>query len=625
MQARALNGRYRLDERIGEGGMAVVYRGYDLVLNRVVAVKVLRDQYISDSNFLRRFEREAQSAARLSHPHIANVYDVGQDGHTRYIVMEYVDGPNLKELIRRQGPFSVDGAAFIIRQVAEALDYAHAHGLVHRDIKPQNILVDQNGHVKVVDFGIAKGLSDANLTEDGTGMGTVHYVSPEQARGAQATPASDVYATGVVLYEMLTKRLPFEADTPVGVAMQHVSANPPPPSQFNPAIPPEVEAIVLRALAKNPADRYPSAGALADALDNWERAATADSQATRVISAAPAAVERPPRRSTAAAPPGRAGRGAPPPPSARTQVFRDDVGCVTWLIGSAILIGLVGLVVLVFNVGDFGFFDPSNRTTPTATATVPAAAASPTAEPSPTSTATATTPATPSPAGTPGTATPTPSPTPEMATVPWLIGSTLDQVEETVSGLGFTLVEERVYHNVEPPGTIVDQEPRAGESVPKGSEILVKISIGPEFISLQGIPGLPRAQARQQLEQLGLTVNEVEEGSATVPRGNVIRTEPTSQVANGGTVTLYISVGDQIQVPNAFGQPYPQVVAALENAGFVVESVVPQTCEQIQQSAPDFDCENFADGGVVSATLAWGSWVPRGSSIAIAYYDAGDD
>lgn len=623
MQARALNGRYRLDERIGDGGMAVVYRGYDLVLNRVVAVKVLRDQYISDSNFLRRFEREAQSAARLSHPHIANVYDVGQDGHTRYIVMEYVDGPNLKELIRRQGPFSVDGAAFIIRQVAEALDYAHAHGLVHRDIKPQNILVDQDGHVKVVDFGIAKGLSDANLTEDGTGMGTVHYVSPEQARGAQATPSSDVYATGVVLYEMLTKRLPFEADTPVGVAMQHVSASPPPPRQFNPAIPPEVEAIVLRALAKNPADRYPSAGALADALDHWERAGTADSEATRVIATAPAAVDRQSRRAATAVPPGRTGRGAPPPPPARNQAFRDDVGCVTWLIGSAILIGLVGLVVLVFNVGDFGFFEPSNQPTPTAT--MPAAVASPTTGSTPTSTATATTPATPSPTGTPGTPTPPPSPTPEMATVPWLIGSTVDQVEETVNGLGFTLVEERVYDNVEPPGTIIDQEPRAGESVPKGTQIQVKVSRGPEYISLQRVVGLPRAQARQQLEQLGLTVNEVEEGSATVPRGNVIRTDPPSQVANGGTVTLYISVGDQIQVPDAFGQPYPQVVAALENAGFVVESVVPQTCEQIQQSAPDFDCQNLADGAVVSATLAWGSWVPRGSSIAIAYYDAGDD
>ncbi|MBX6341774.1 MAG: serine/threonine protein kinase, partial [Thermomicrobiaceae bacterium] len=261
MQGRILNGRYRLDDIIGEGGMAVVYRGYDQVLNRVVAVKLLRDQFGADANFHKRFEREAQSAARLSHPHIVAVYDVGQDGRTRYIVMEYVRGRNLKELIRRQGPFSVQGAAMVIRQVADALDYAHAHGLVHRDIKPQNILVDDAGHVKVVDFGIAKSLSDANLTEAGTGMGTVHYVSPEQARGEPATPASDIYATGVVLYEMLTKHLPFDADTPVGVAMQHVHAAPPPPSLLNPSIPPEVEDVVLTALAKDPEDRFPSAGA----------------------------------------------------------------------------------------------------------------------------------------------------------------------------------------------------------------------------------------------------------------------------------------------------------------------------------------------------------------------------
>lgn len=296
MQARTLNGRYRLDQLIGEGGMAVVYRGYDLVLGRVVAVKLLREQFGSDQNFLLRFNREAQSAARLTHPHIANVYDVGHDRDTHYIVMEYVNGPNLKDLIRRQGPFTVEGAAFILQQVAEALDAAHRHGLVHRDVKPQNILVDENGQAKVVDFGIAKGLSDSNLTEAGTGMGTVHYVSPEQARGERATPASDIYSTGIVLYEMLTKQLPFDADTPVGVAMQHVSAVPPSPREFNPSIPPAVEDIVMRALAKNPNERYPTASALAAALDRWEEA-PAEYQSTRVLSAAGAvgAVSRPVR------------------------------------------------------------------------------------------------------------------------------------------------------------------------------------------------------------------------------------------------------------------------------------------------------------------------------------------
>ncbi|HVX30756.1 MAG TPA: protein kinase, partial [Nitrolancea sp.] len=332
--------------------MAVVYRGYDLVLGRVVAIKLLREQFGSDQNFLLRFNREAQSAARLTHPNIANVYDVGHDRDTHYIVMEFVNGPNLKDLIRRQGPFTVDGAAFILRQVADALDAAHRHGLVHRDVKPQNILVDENGQAKVVDFGIAKGLSDSNLTEAGTGMGTVHYVSPEQARGERATPASDIYATGIVLYEMLTKQLPFDADTPVGVAMQHVSAVPPSPREFNPSIPPQVEDIVMRALAKDPNDRYPTASALAAALDHWEDAPN-EVQATRVLAGAAGGAARGarPRNAAAAAGGYGAGRGGTrtaPRPHPREQPFRDDVGCVTWLIGSAILIGLVGLVVLGF-------------------------------------------------------------------------------------------------------------------------------------------------------------------------------------------------------------------------------------------------------------------------------------
>ena len=207
-QETILNGRYRLGQTVGEGGMAIVYLARDLLLNREVAVKVLRDQYASDATFLERFRREGQIAAGMTHPNIVSVYDVGNDQNLHYIVMEHIRGPNLKELIYQQGPFSVDGAVFIIGQVASALDYAHQRGLVHRDIKPQNILVDRDGNAKVVDFGIAKGMRDPGLTETGTGMGTVHYVSPEQARGLEIGPASDLYSTGVVLYEMLTKTLP---------------------------------------------------------------------------------------------------------------------------------------------------------------------------------------------------------------------------------------------------------------------------------------------------------------------------------------------------------------------------------------------------------------------------------
>ncbi len=636
MQSRTLNGRYRLDEMIGEGGMAVVYRGYDLVLGRVVAIKVLREQFGTDRNFLLRFNREAQSAAKLSHPHIANVYDVGHDGDTHYIVMEFVNGPNLKDLIRRQGPFTVEGAAFVLRQVAEALDAAHRHGLVHRDIKPQNILVDENGQAKVVDFGIAKGLTDANLTETGTGMGTVHYVSPEQARGERATPASDIYSTGVVLYEMLTKELPFDADTPVGVAMQHVSAPPPSPVEFNPSIPPEVEAIVMRALAKEPGDRYPTAMALAAALDHWDDAASA-AQSTRVMSSGAGAIAtaRTARSRAVTAPPRTARGGGRPPsrPYGRDQAFRDDVGCVTWLIGSAILIGLVGLVVLAFKLGDFSFINSSGGTSsPTSSAVVvlnPSTTATPstaptktpksTSTPTPTATGTGTPSASPTELTTP---TPSPSPTPEMANVPNLINSTLDQAQTAVLPGNFQIEQQKVYSEVFPAGVIIDQTPAPEAQAEKGSTITVKVSLGPEFVTFPSLNGQPVGQAKGLLESKGLTVKIVEQGSKTVPEGTVISADPNGQVKNGGTVTLNVSVGDKVKVPDVFGVPYQQALPQLENAGLVIGSRNAQSCSYIQSQDSTFDCASFPNGGIVSASKQWNSWVPRGTVINVAYYDA---
>ena len=623
MPARVLNGRYRLDEIIGEGGMAVVYRGYDLVLNRIVAIKMLRGQYGGDANFLRRFEREAQAAARLSHPHIANVYDVGTDGDARFIVMEYVHGPNLKELIRRQGPFTVEGAAFILRQVAGALDYAHAHGLVHRDVKPQNILVDQHGVVKVVDFGIAKGMSDANLTEAGTGMGTVHYVSPEQARGEVATAASDVYATGIVLYEMLTKQLPFEADTPVGVAMQHVAAEPYPPSAFNPAIPPEVDDVVLTALAKDPADRFPSAAALADALDNWDRPAS-PTGAARVMTAGSgvaATTALPRRRSSASTT--RGARGGPPPSRVAEQTFRDDIGCVTWLIGSAILIGLIGLVVLGFRLGDFSLFQTSATATSVTQPTAPIVAAATPVPPTPTTTLTVATPiGTPVPTATPGTPIPSATPTPATAVVPYLIGSTWDQATQAAKVGNFQLVRQDVFSDAIVAGRVVDQNPKPQAQLPVGSPITVSVSKGPQYVTIPNVVNQPQAQAQQQLAALGLTVTIAEQGSQTIAQGSVIRTDPQSQVDSGGTVTLYVSVGDKIQVPDVYQQPHQQAVAALQQAGLSVVSVSPQGCSYIRQHDTTFNCQTFPNGGIVSGTLQWKSWVPRGSRIDVAYFEA---
>lgn len=601
MQTRVLNGRYRLDEPIGEGGMAVVYRGYDLVLDRPVAIKVLRGQFAADASFLRRFEREAQAAARLSHPNIVSVYDVGRDDGTRYIVMEYVPGKTLKQLILEHAPFSLDEAIHIVRQVAAALDYAHQHGLVHRDIKPQNILVDERGFVKVTDFGIAKGLTDVSLTEAGFGMGTVHYVSPEQARGEPATPASDIYALGVVLYEMLTGRLPFDADNPIGLAMQHVHEAPPPPRQFNPNIPPAVEAIILRALAKDPRQRFPTAGALAQALTHWRQYVPGSTPA-------PPRGGMPPR-----VPAGRArARGTPPPavPSSRAG----DIGCATWLVGSAILVGIVALVVLAFQLVDLRALTGSDESpNPSPTVAVLAPSPTPAATPSPVVTPTSL----PTPTTEP---TPSPTPTPEMARVPDLVNSTLRQAEAAAAAGDFQLEVEEVFDNVVPAGTIVRQDPQPGTLAEKGSTVRVWVSKGPEWITLIGLAGKPYTEVLQQLQGLPVTVEKVEEGSRTVPEGYVIRTEPAEQVRNGGTVKVYVSVGDRVRVPDLYGKPYQQAVIELERAGLVVRNVTPMTCKQITASFPSFDCEQFPDGGVVSATLQWNSWVPRGSPIDIAFY-----
>jgi len=262
---RLLANRYRLQRRIGSGGMATVHEGEDTLLGRRVAVKLLHPQYVSDEGFVTRFEREARSVATLAHPAIVNVYDVGRDGDRCYIVMEFVEGRSVKEMLAG-GPLGVDRTIDIGVQVAKALDYAHHSGVVHRDIKPHNIIVSPEGGAKIVDFGIATVKGASSVTESGSVLGTVHYIAPEQARGQPATPATDIYSLGCVLYEMATGRLPFEGDTPLDIATKHVSSEPLPPSQFNAQIPPPLERAILRAMAKDPARRPASAGELAREL-----------------------------------------------------------------------------------------------------------------------------------------------------------------------------------------------------------------------------------------------------------------------------------------------------------------------------------------------------------------------
>ncbi|MHA7579848.1 Stk1 family PASTA domain-containing Ser/Thr kinase [Paenibacillus vandeheii] len=259
MIGHQLGGRYEVIERVGGGGMALVYKAQDLLLNRNVAIKVLRQQFVHDEEFIRRFRREAQSAASLSHPNVVSIYDVGQEDEVHYIVMEYVEGKNLNEIIKERAPLQVDEAVRIASQIADALDHAHHNQIIHRDIKPHNILIGRNGRVKVTDFGIARAVTSTTITQTGSVVGSVHYFSPEHAKGIVTGEKSDLYSLGIVLYQMLTGQLPFLGESPISVALKHLQEEFDEPRKFNPLIPQSVENVILKSMRKNPQERYQSA------------------------------------------------------------------------------------------------------------------------------------------------------------------------------------------------------------------------------------------------------------------------------------------------------------------------------------------------------------------------------
>lgn len=267
MEGLRLGGRYQLEARVGGGGMAIVYKARDLILNRQVAVKVLRSQYGTDEDFVNRFRREAQAVASLSHPNLVGVYDVGQENDTHYMVMEYVEGSTLKEMIVSRGALPVEEAVRIASQICDALDHAHQNQIIHRDIKPHNILIGKNGRVKVTDFGIARAVTSTTITHTNAMLGSVHYFSPEQARGGITGEKSDIYSLGIVLYEMVTGELPFSGDSPISVALKHLQEPLPEPRQLNPGIPQSVENVILKALVKDPFLRYGSAREMLEDLE----------------------------------------------------------------------------------------------------------------------------------------------------------------------------------------------------------------------------------------------------------------------------------------------------------------------------------------------------------------------
>ncbi len=635
MQGRVLNNRYELLNSLGQGGMATVYRGLDRRLGRPVAIKVLHAQYATDDEFRQRFEHEAQSAAGLSaHPNIVDVYDVGQDEHTPFIIMELVEGSDLKAIIEQEGPLSVERVLNISQQVADGLEYAHTRGLIHRDIKPQNIMVAADGSARITDFGIAKSHLSTAVTQAGMTYGTADYISPEQAQGLPATPQSDVYSLGVVVYEMLGKHLPFTGDSPMAVALQHIQQPPPPLRQWNPQVPPSLERIVLGALAKDPRQRPASARAFASSLREYR---TARGQETMAVPVAPRPtppaqpqatipvqrVQAPPpvqrgRGTTepmAAVPPPiqppRARRPAPavaPPPLAYPE-RRGGSGIGGWLLGLMLLVGLLGIAYLAFATDTLDRFLTA---APAPTAVVDPAvteAPAPTSPPAPTNTPTV------------------------LVLVPNVLGQTEEQAVRLIEAAGLTrgVLEEPEFYAA-PRTTVIRQSPPGNERVPQGSEVKIQISLGPEQTAVPTRPAVPtRAVAAlpnlvgQQadaaiaaLEGAGFRVQRQNQPSREVTPGAIISQNPApGEVEPGTTVSIVVSQGDVVEFPAVVGTQRADAEAAIT----ATEGL---TLAQVDEQGPDRlpNYESIPANQVVSATANGqpvdnGQLVPRGSRIVI--------
>ncbi len=520
------NDRYELVRQVARGGMAEVYLARDLRLDRPVALKVLFPELSVDRNFVERFRREAQAAANLSHPNIVPVYDWGEADHTYFIVMEFIDGETLSDIIKAEGPLPADRAAGIGAAVAAALAFAHRYGVVHRDVKPGNVLITRDGEVKVADFGIARAAgTDESLTQTGAVMGTATYFSPEQAQGEGVDARSDLYSLGVVLYEAVTGHPPFTGNNPLAIAYKHVREQPVPPRSLNPAIPPAFEAIVMKAMAKAPEDRYDSAQTLRADLLRFRQgravqatplAAAAAADATTVLGAVPA-------DQTLVAPPARRvveqerRAGGPVRPGRRTGAY------VALLVALLLALGAL-LFLLAHTLGLFG-------------------------------------------GGTPAT-----------ASVPSVLGNSVNQATQTLHNAHFKVATN-------PPnttsGTVTDQSPKAGTTEPTGT--LVSLTVGPNQVNVPDVTGKTEADAASVLQAAGFKVQVRQQPTSRAQPGIVINQDPTGQANQGSTVTLTVAAAPtQVSVPNVSGDTVSQAGAALARANLTPGSTTTQPSSSLR-------------------------------------------
>jgi eukaryotic-like serine/threonine-protein kinase len=621
--AEVYGNRYEIIRHLARGGMAEVYLARDQLLDRQVALKVLFPELSADPSFVERFRREAQAAANLNHPNIVSVYDWGEDGSTYFIVMEYVDGQTLRDLIRA-GRLAPQQVADVGADIAAALSFAHRNGVIHRDVKPGNVLITSTGQVKVTDFGIARAAREnagESLTQTGTVMGTATYFSPEQAQGIAIDARSDVYALGVVLYEMVAGKPPFTGDNPVAIAFQHVKEAPPPLVASGATVPSALEAVIMKSLAKAPDDRYPSANDLRNDLLRFREgksvsvsaaeaaavAAAPSAEATQVVQATRADATRVATAVTTVA------GGPPPAPPRRTGLY------VTLLL---VLLGILALLVFLLidqfatdgdgaggtiavpnvigkpvaeaaqEIADAGLrpvqeerendaFDPGVvfETNPAADTRVE--------EDSEVTLFVA--------AG-----------APEVA-VPNVVGQQSEDARRVLETAGFVVVEQPEESD-QPAGEVLRQNPAGGTAANEGTEVTIVVAAGPEEVEVPDVSDRTESEAANILGRAGFETRTVRQPSSSVEAGKVIGTDPPAgtKAPRGSTVTINVSSGaEEVTVPSVVGLTEAEARAVLEDAGFSV----------VARTAPVFDPSE--DGIVQRQSPSGGSQAARGSTVTI--------
>ena len=565
MIQRILARRYELQELIGGGGMADVYKAQDKLLDRAVAVKILHQQYANDAEFVEKFRREATAAAKLAHPNIVNIYDVGEDGGSQYIVMEYVSGPTLKEVIQQKGCLEPIEAVRIAKEIASALESAHRNNLVHCDIKPHNILVMPDGHIKVTDFGIARAVSASTMTYSGSVMGSVHYFSPEQAKGTVITTKSDVYSLGVVLYEMLTGQLPFNGETSVSIALKHLQEEPVPIRQLNPSIPPVLEAIVQKAMSKDPADRPNSTELYADL--NQAKAMLTDRGASQeAVSNDPFATRMIPRITPEMMAEQRSERPANKPIGSREDYqpqYQPQEEKSIFKSKSFIAV-LVGILLMGFFVGSFlsfgKFWSSAEINVPDVVGKSSVVAQQILEDKNlrvkiveanddsvPAGQVVSQYPEAGAKVKEQRLVTITVSKGGQELTMPDLKSMSRSNAEEKLKKMGLKLGAVFEENAKEPAGTVINQDPRSGSKITKGQTVDITVSLGEKKkeITVQNYTGLSVDSAKSNLEANGLSLGGISEEASTRPKGTVIGQSPSagSTTTEGGSVSLIISSG----------------------------------------------------------------------------------